>query len=531
MPPFDVHALLRPEVWPHPTETIRLVETHISWVILTGELAYKIKKPVNFGFLDFSTLEKRRYYCEQEIRLNRRLAEDIYLQVVAVVAAGDSLRVVAPDNAKGEVMEYAVQMKQFDQAAQLDEMLARGRLGSEHMQAIGNMVAEFHQRIAVAGSELAFGSSEAVYHPVAENFQQIGQNLPSPYRQENGRDKTLERLQQWSEASFRQLEDVFKQRKADGFVRECHGDMHLRNLMWWPAGEAGRPQAFDCIEFNDSLRWIDVISEVAFLVMDLQDRKQPGLASVFLNSYLENTGDYAGLRVLPFYLCYRAMVRAKVSVLRLAQAGISAEEKQALLDEFDAYLQLAAAYSRSQKPQLILMRGLSASGKSTVSSQLLEHTGAIRIRSDVERKRLFAADSGLQEDSGINTGLYAPEISEKTYQRLLDLASTIITAGYRVIVDAAFLKPQQRQLFIDLARERGADCRIVETTAPADTLRRRIAQRKHDVSDADLAVLEYQLKAYRPLSEPEKPFSYCVDTAADIDFAALLRWLDKETGD
>lgn len=513
---FDINALLNAEAWPHPTEDIQLIETHISWVILTGEYAYKIKKPVDFGFLDFSTLEKRRYYCEQEVRLNRRLAEDIYLGVVAVVAGDEGLRV----GAEGEAVEYAVQMRQFSQDAQLDVMLAAGKLEPRHMDAIAKMVADFHQRIAVADSSMPYGEPDAVYLPVEENFLQIDEHInTSRY------DPRLQALQQWSESVFGQKKIVFAQRKQDGYVRECHGDMHLRNLMWWPPGEAGRPQAFDCIEFNDSLRWIDVISEVAFLVMDLQDRKQGELANRFLNSWLEITGDYRGLAVLPFYLCYRAMVRAKVSVLRLQQAGISETEAKQALDEFESYIELAESYSRPASPKLIIMRGLSASGKSSVSSALLERTGAIRIRSDVERKRLFAAKEAAPQRQGINSGIYSPEISEKTYKHLCTLAEVIINAGYSVIVDAAFLKQSQRQLFIELANRLGVDFRIIETTAPAEVLRQRIAQRRNDVSDADSAVLTYQLAHYRPLTAEEKPFSRVLDTQTRVDMPALAQWL------
>ncbi|MCK5394748.1 MAG: AAA family ATPase, partial [Gammaproteobacteria bacterium] len=292
-----------------------------------------------------------------------------------------------------------------------------------------------------------------------------------------------------------------------------------------------KPVAFDCIEFNAKLRWIDVISEVAFLVMDLQDRKQPQLANRFLNSYLELTGDYNGLSVLPFYLCYRAMVRAKVNTLRLKQNDLTDEERKNAIDEFESYLELAITYTRQPAPKLIIMRGLSASGKSTVSQKLLDVIGAIRIRSDVERKRLFgitSTDTASDKiDSNINTGIYSKNASQLTYAKLIELASIIIEAGYSIIIDAAFLKHEQRKPFQKLAEQLKAPYVILEVTAPEDILRQRIAQRKDDVSDADLAVLEYQLSNWQPLLEEEISTAVPVDTSELLDIALLIQKINN----
>lgn len=518
---LNIANILRPEAFDHPVKNIELIETHISAVVLTGDFVYKIKKPVDFGFLDFSTLEKRHACCMEELRLNRRMAPEIYLDVVAITGSPESPLI----GGSGEAIEYAVKMAQFPQSAQLDHRLAAGQLRPEHMDAIAHMVADFHQRIDVADDTMDFGTKDAVYQPVDENFRQIDEHIDTtPYA------GTLAMLEQWSRAGYQRLSSVFEQRKHDGFIRECHGDMHLRNMLWLGSVEGGaeaeveggRPLVFDCIEFNANLRWIDVISEVAFLVMDLQSRQQPQLANRFLNSYLEATGDYAGISVLSFYLCYRALVRAKVDALRLEQKNLAPQERAQSLAEFESYLELASSYAKSTTAKLIIMRGMSASGKSTVSQQLLDAAGMIRIRSDVERKRLFDIAATTRAADDIDAGIYTTQASEKTYAKLLELASKVISAGYSVIVDAAFLKYEQRQPFLQLAKSLAVPCVILEVTAPAEVLRQRIIARKNDVSDAGLAVLEHQLNSWQPLHEEEKKNAVVVDTTEKLQIDTMI---------
>ncbi len=506
---FDIARMLDPDAYDHPVDRIELIETHISWVLLTGTYAYKIKKPVDFGFLDFSTLEKRQNFCEQELRLNRRLAPAIYLDVVSISGSFERPKI----SAGGEALEYSVKMQQFPQSAQLDHRLESGELKLEHMDAIAVMVAEFHQSVDVADASMDYGSNTAVFHPVVENFIQINQHSDTRAYQ-----TPLATLKQWSENEFARLESVFAQRKHDGFIRECHGDMHLRNMLW--LDDIG-PVAFDCIEFNPALRWIDVISEVAFLVMDLQDRRQQQLANRFLNSYLDVTGDYAGLSLMSFYLCYRALVRAKVDVLRLDQKNVSLQEKAGIIAEFESYLELASGYTQKSLPKLILMRGVSASGKSTVSRKLVDTLGAIRIRSDVERKRMFGIATTEDAASKIDSGIYTQQASQQTYAKLVELATHIIVAGYSAIVDAAFLKPEQLLPFQVFAENSGIVCIIIETTAPVDVLRERIAQRKGDASDAGLAVLEHQLADWQPLDESETDSVISLDTTDPMAMNAL----------
>lgn len=499
---LNIEQLLHPSCFEHDVDSIELIETHISWVILTGRYAYKIKKPVDFGFLDFSTLDRRKRFCEQEVKLNRRLAPMIYLDVVPITETGTGLTM---GGAAG-VIEYAVRMRQFPQSAQLDNMLQHGRLSPGHMDQIALMLADFHCSVERADSAVNFGTPQAVYAPVEENFQQVRQHLDTDHYHDR-----LATLAAQVAGQFACLQEVIEQRKQHGHVRQCHGDMHLGNMLWLDTSDFHGPVAFDCIEFNDNLSWIDVISEVAFLVMDLQSRNEYGLANRFLNRYLEATGDYAGLRLLSFYQCYRAMVRAKVSVLRLEQESDVLERRRAL-DGFESYLALAESYSRQTAPTLMLMHGLSASGKSSVSQQLIDALSVIRVRSDVERKRIHDVASQDHSNNNIDKGLYSPQASELTYNRLLELSESVLVSGMSVVVDAAFLKYDQRLPFERLAQRLSLPLLILDVSASHDELRRRIVARKGDVSDANLAVLENQINCAQPFRDDEHAFVYSYDS-------------------
>ncbi len=509
-----IDSLMVPDLYDPPVEKCELIETHISWVILAGPYAYKIKKSINLGFLDFSSLEKRRFYCQEELRLNKRLAPAIYLAVIPITGTVEDPQWAG----EGDAIEYAIKMQAFPQQAQLDRALALGVLQARQIDILARHIANFHDQADVADPNSTFGDPECIYHPVEENFFQIREHVNN--------DKALSslaELEHWSQSSFLALQPFFVQRKSAGYIRECHGDMHLRNIAW--VDDA--PLVFDCIEFNPALRWIDVMSDVAFLVMDFQDRKQFGLAQRFLNKYLENTGDYAGLRVLRFYQVYRALVRGKIEAIRVDQAGIDKEQQAKAEKDFFDYLQLALSYVRSARPQLIIMRGMSASGKSTVSQSLLEQLGAIRIRSDVERKRLF----GLRPENGaqaaVGEGIYTAEATNRTYRRLTELAAQIIDVGHSVIVDAVFLNSQERAAFRQLAYSKQTEFLILECVADVETLRQRIMQRKNDASDADLRVLNMQWSEWQPLSKDERVNTVTIDTGAPVDINSLLSQIKK----
>jgi aminoglycoside phosphotransferase family enzyme/predicted kinase len=465
------------------------IETHISYVLLGGALAYKIKKAVNLEFLDFSTLDARRFFCGEELRLNRRLAPSLYLDVVPVTGTPDA-PVLGGD---GEPIEYAVKMRQFDQEGLLTRVLERGELTPERIDEIAAAIAAFHADAARAAPDAPYGQPAGVLDPARQNFVQMLESV---------RDKDdrahLERLRAWTETEAARLAAEFARRNRDGFVRECHGDLHLGNI----ALVDDRVTLFDCIEFNPSMRWIDVMSDVAFLVMDLRDHGRAALASRVLNGYLESTGDYHGLTVLRFYVIYRALVRAKIACLRAAQSAGDARA----VDEYRTYLALATAETSPGHRGLFITHGVTGSGKTTRARAIVESAGAIRIRSDVERKRLLGLTTGATTGSPVGGGAYTRELDRRTYEHLAALARDIVKAGYAVVVDAAFLQRWQRDLLRDVATDVQVPFAIADCTAPEAVLRERVRQRQligRDASEATIEVLEHQLASAEPLAADE----------------------------
>ncbi|HYA21019.1 MAG TPA: AAA family ATPase [Burkholderiales bacterium] len=497
-----VAALCEPSCYPHPVRRVELVETHISCVFLTGDYAYKIKKPVDLGFLDFRSLKARLHYCQEELRLNGRTAPRLYLDVVPI-AGSESKPILG---GTGPAIEYAVRMRQFPQHALLDRMAKSGALMPTHIDALASEVAKFHSSIERAGSERPFGSARQVLMPAIQNFDQMRELAEAePDR------VLLEQLRVWTGREHTALYASFDARKRDGFVRECHGDLHLGNI----ALIDQVPTPFDCIEFNDEFRWIDVMNEVAFLTMDLIDHGLRALAFRFLNGYLEAAGDYAGVKVLRFYLVYRALVRAKVSCIRAHQPQVAKQEKAGAIRDFQNRLQLGRALSARAPRALIITHGISGSGKTSIAQTLLESLGAIRLRSDIERKRLHGFRSQARTSSGLDAGIYAPLETERTYSHLVDLARQVIAADYPAIVDAAFLARQQRERFCRLAREMAVPFVIVSCTASEAVLRERVARREReakDASEAGLAVLQRQLAVQEPLAGDELAHALIFDS-------------------
>ena len=515
-------TLLDECAYDHPVDVITLHETHISWVFLTGMYAYKIKKPVDFGFLDFSTLEKRQHFCEEELRVNGRLAPELYLAVVPIRGDITSARI----NGDGPVIEYAVKMRQFDTQQEFDELLVRNELTTTHIDETARVLAEFHKNISVANEATAYGNPEVIQQPVLENFEQINQ-LGEEWLTLQQLNESLTILHQWSIDQYQRLKTTLMNRKQNGFVRECHGDLHLKNIVLYN----NKVTPFDGIEFNANLRWIDVMSELAFLLMDLDDHNRPDLARRLLNSYLGITGDYEGLAVLRFYQVYRAMVRAKVAGLQLLQHNANrTNENNNLTQEILNYIQLAIRYTQTTAPRLIITYGLSGSGKSFLSQKLLEQCDIIRIRSDVERKRLFGMEENTRDMAGINKGIYTREASDKTYQHLLELSGKIINAGYSVIVDAAFLRIEQRKLFMDFCNESDIPFQILHCEANLNVQRQRLHLRQIqdlDASDASETILNRQLNHYDPLTTAEKSFTLTIDTTENIEISAVIKWVEK----
>ena len=486
------------------TNACSIVETHISWVLLTGQYAYKIKKPVNFGFLDFSTLEKRRFCCNEELRLNRRLAAELYLGVVPITGTPDHPQLGGTGNA----IEYAVKMLQFPSGQLLSECARRGQLSADEIDQLADTIGDFHETIEPAGKITPYGESTNIKHWFVENFDSI-----RPLLIDNVQKQQLQNIQQWGDSEWQKQAELMQQRKRQGYVREAHGDLHLGNMTLIN----GKATLFDCIEFNPLLRWIDVISEVAFLFIDLLHFGYDHYAYRFLNRYLHDTGDYQGLALLRYYLVYRALVRAKVSLLRMAQQPDD-DASQARC-EYAVFADLAERFTQPRSTVLIITHGYSGSGKSTLASQLAEKIGAVQIRSDIERKRLF----GYRASAQTGSRLYTSQASLKTYQHLKKLAKAVLEAGFPVIIDAAFLNSGQRELFRQLAAECDIPFHIIAFQASDDELCRRIKQRQNDASEATITVLHQQQQSAQPLSEQEQSRVITINTESDNALETLLQ--------
>ena len=517
-----VAALARAAVRGGP-DPVRVLETHISYVLLTGTYAYKIKKAVDFGFLDFRTLAGRRFFCEEELRLNRRLAPALYLEVVPITGSVDAPVIGGP----GPALEYAVKMREFAQSALASRLLEAGLLGPADIDALAARVAAFHGAIGVAAAEGAFGAPEGILELAQRNFAQI-----APLVTAESEWAEIEELRAWTDREHAARRDTFSARRERGFVRECHGDLHLNNI----ARIDGELVIFDGIEFNEGMRWIDVMSEAAFTVMDLEDRGRADLAHRFLNAYLENTGDYAGLAVLRFYLAYRAVVRAKIARLRAVQLDTGAAREAALV-EARGYLRLARHYAAAPRPALIITSGLSGCGKTAISQALLETIGAVRVRSDVERKRLHAVGPLARAGAGIGREWYSPAASALTYERLRAVARDVVGAGRIAIVDATFLRRAERESFRALAEELRVPFVILALDAREATLRERITRRRaedRDASDADLEVLAHQISVRESLTPAERACAFAYNAEAPLEAAcapsAWVRLADRLAG-
>ncbi len=488
LPPL-LRALLAPARYGGAVKQVRLVQTHISWVLLAGAFAYKIKKPVKLSFLDFSTLAQRKHFCEAELRLNRRFSADLYLGVQGIFHTAQDPQW----EGHGPPIEYAVKMRRFAQSARLDRLCARGRLSPRHVSELARTVTAFHQSAAIAPPPSGWGTPVSVREQALQNFSDLRTLWHDPQAQ-----MRLRALQHWTEQQHQRLTPLMAARLQGGFVRECHGDLHLGNLVWLDH----RVQLFDCIEFSDALRWIDVASELAFTYVDLLAHGQPGLASWFVNEAFSQSGDYASAPLLRFYAVYRALVRAKVALL---QAGGNSARK----DEALALVALAERLARAAPLQLWITHGVAGCGKTTATNRLLQQdlqARTLRLRMDVERKRLFGLKAQQASGSDLNAGLYTPQATAQTYAHVLALAQGLLQENWSVVVDGTFLQRDQRDLFRHLAGATHAQFSILAPQATERELRRRVVkrqQRNQDASEASLAVLEQQLQSVQPLAAEE----------------------------
>lgn len=507
--PEHLKDLLDPQSYPHPCREIELIETHISWVLLTGEFAYKLKKPVHFNFVDFSTRELRGHYCREEVRCNSAFAPALYLGVSAICQTPEGLRVVTDaEPAPDEYLEPAVRMRQFDPALALDRMLERGELAEDALDGFGAHLADLHADLPIHRG-LVEEVPVRMFGPVEDNFAEIATTaLANKYA--SLVTTALASARRTAEA----LRPLFDARMLGGAVRECHGDLHLANL----ALIDDAVTAFDCLEFNENLRWIDTISDVAFLFMDCHFRNETALAYRFVDGYLGRSGDYQGSRLLPYFSAYRSVVRAKVAALRWVQAPDADGEGR-----FAAHVRWADRWLARPPGRLVLTCGLSGSGKSYLAARLLARLPAIRLRSDVARKKLAGLGVLDTSGSGIDSGLYDAARTDETFDFLLETAGALVLAGEHVIVDATFIDKARRDRFVALARGLGSRATILHCQAPRELLVSRLRARSaegSDPSEADVQVLDWQLQRFEAPTASEPVLQ--VDTAVPLTEARLL---------
>ncbi|MEM9826808.1 MAG: AAA family ATPase [Planctomycetota bacterium] len=508
--------LTHPKAWDSEATRVDTIETHISHVFLVGDRAYKVKKAIQTDYLDYSTLEKRKRFCEEQVRLDSRFAPGLYLGVVRICQNPFGQVSIATH---GPVVEYAVEMRRFETRDSLAQRVDDGFVTNEHIRRIAQTIGRFHLAATVCDPE----ESQAAIDRVPDSMKKVIDGID--VRAGSERAATVSTIRVWAETYFRRHEDDFRMRAKQRSIRECHGDLHLNNIVHW----RGKDVPFDGIEFSDDLRKIDVLSDAAFLAMDLAAHGHCDGSRSFISEYLDTTGDHDSIATLRWYMVYRALVRAMVCSTSAAQHRSfqrSGDHQQAC----DRYIQLAYRFSPKDRPAVHITYGPSGSGKTTISELVVQRYGAIRLRSDIERKRECGVPTHRPATDAEKLRLYTPETNDSTYARLKTLTQKIVRAGYPVVVDATFLRRSDRKQFEDLAAAEGAHFAILDCRVRPDTLRRRIQHRQRsgrDISDADLSVLNEQLKSGDPLTDAERRFVVDIPEAAREPANGFLRLGDS----
>ncbi|MEN8613790.1 AAA family ATPase [Dehalogenimonas sp. THU2] len=505
--PEVITALMDPARYPDERlDEVNLIQTQMSFVLLTGNYAYKIRKPVNLGYVDYSTLEKRKYFSDKELILNRRLCPDTYIEVMPVVRRNSGIFL----GGDGEIIDYAVRMKRLPSHGMMDRLLENGELTPEMVSAVAAKVADFHAAAETNADISRFGALATISGNIDENFDQS-----RPYIGRALSQRLFDNLRLYFDAFLKDHGAIFEHRVAEGHIRDCHGDLYSAHINFG----AGDICIYDCIEFNDRFRYGDTASEAAFLAMDLDRYGRADLRQVFVSAYVRSSGDSDLGELLRFYQAYRAHVRAKVACFKLDDPFVPDYEKAVELQKARGYFDLALAYTR-KGPRMIIMVGFTGYGKSSLAEGLARHQGMFYISSDITRKNLAGINPAERADEAIAAGLYSREMTEKTYSAMLAWAEPALQMRESVILDATFLKRSGRESALDLARRHNAEALIIECRLDEEELKTRLEKRlsEHTVSDGRWEVYLSQKPGFEPVTEvPIGPNHVIIDTLKPVD--------------
>jgi uncharacterized protein len=508
-----IAALSNPAMYPENTSGVKLIQTQMSCVFLTDGSAYKIKKPVNLGYVDYTTLEKRHYFCKQEIKLNRRLCSNAYLDVLPITFDGQRYAFAG----NGEIIEYCVKMRRLLNDRLLDHLLKSRSVSPEMMDQVADRVARFHSEAETNEAIASFGSIATITQNTEENFTQTKKYVSGSIS-----EKQFTRIRDYTMAFIRDHRELFERRVNEHQTRDCHGDLHAQHICFCEG-----LCIFDCIEFNERFRYCDVISEIAFLAMDLDRYGRADLSRRFIQTYALKSADEDIPALLKFYKCYRAYVRGKVASFKLDDALVGEKDKAESQHTAQGYFDLALSYTRA-KPILVVMMGLVGSGKTTISEALAGRLAAVHISSDVTRKQLAGIPETEHRFDEAGKGIYSPEFNIRTYESLYTNAKCALMNGDSVILDAAFLRNGERQKAVQIAEEAGADCLVVECRLTPELTHQRLQQRLNEVSASDgrWEIYQKQKGWFEPVQEAAPDRYLLIDTSVPVE-ENIKRILDR----